>query len=227
MRSLAIDYTFDRNIYDTQFENQYLFGSAFMVAPFEGDAKFGKVYFPQGNWYDLYNGRMQSGNQSKIIEVSMHKLPVFVKESSIFPMQSLVQTTAEKPTDTLDIHVYKGVINNRFVYYEDDGESYAYENGAFYKRAITYDPAKNTIVFEKVSGSLASKFNNIKLILHGFNDLSSIKINGSQTALSDDFNSFLVPISKFDPQGNSNAAETERVKSTVLKNDSNTFTINY
>jgi len=227
MRSLAIDYTFDKNIYKGDFQNQYLFGSAFMVAPFEGDAKFGKIYFPAGKWYDLYTGEVQNGNQQIIADINMHKLPVYVKESSIIPMQSLVQTTAEKPTDTLTIHVYKGDINNQFVYYEDDGESYAYENGAYYKRTISYSPATNTITFNKVEGSLSSKFKNIKLVLHGFNASSTIKLNGNVVTPNDDFSSLLTPISKFDPQGSANPVEGERVKSILFKNDNNTLSINY
>lgn len=227
MRSLAIDYTFDKNIYNTDFQNQYLFGSAFMVAPFEGDAKFGKIYFPAGKWYDLYTGEVQTGNQQKIVDVTIHKLPVYVKESSIFPMQSLVQSTSEKPTDTLSIHVYKGDINNHFVYYEDDGESYAYENGSYYKRTISYNPTANTITFDKVEGSLTSKFKNIRLVLHGFNAATTIKLNGNQATLNDDFTYFLTPISKFDPQGSANSVEGERVKSILFKNDSNTISINY
>jgi alpha-glucosidase len=227
MRSLAIDYTFDKNIYNGQFENQYLFGSSFMVAPFEGNATFGKIYFPAGKWYDMYTGEVQDGNQQKIVQLSMHKLPVFVKESSIIPMQSLIQTTAEKPTDTLTIHIYKGELHNRFVYYEDDGESYAYENGAFYKRAISYDPAKRLIVFDKADGSLSSKFKNIKLVLHGFNELTEVKLNGSQATLNNDFSSLLTPISKFDPQGTANPAEGENVKSILMKNNSDAISINY
>ena len=198
-----------------------------MVAPFEGDAKFGKIYFPAGKWYDLYNGQVQNGSQQKIVEVTMHKLPVYVKESSIIPMQSLVQSTSEKPTDTLTVHVYNGDVYNKFVYYEDDGESYAYENGSYYKREISFNPATKAITFNKIEGSLTSKFKNIKLVLHGFDARSNIKLNGSQIALSDDFASFLTPISKFDPQGPANLVEGERVKSILLKNDGNTFSINY
>ena len=227
MRSLAIDYTFDKNIYSEDYQNQYLFGSSFMVAPFEGTATFGKVYFPAGKWYNLYNGEKQNGNQAKIIEVNMHKLPVYVKESSIIPMQSLVQTTSQRPTDTLVVHVYKGDVNNHFVYYEDDGESYAYENGSYYKRMISYDPINKSIVFNKVEGSSNSKFNKVKLVLHGFADISAIKLNGSSIALNDDFSSMLSPISKFDPQGNANAVEGESVKSITMKNDSASFSINY
>jgi alpha-glucosidase len=47
------------------------------------------------------------------------------------------------------VHVYKGDVNNKFVYYEDDGESFDYEGGDFYKRTITYDAAKKTITLLK------------------------------------------------------------------------------
>jgi alpha-glucosidase len=227
MRSLAIDYTFDPNIYSSKFENQYMFGNAFMVAPFESGLAYGKVYLPAGKWYDFYTGEVQDGSKSQILELAKNKLPVFVKESSIIPMQSLVQSTSEQPTDTLFIHIYKGNVHNQFVYYEDDGESFAYENGAFYKRTISYDPAKNMIVFDKVEGSLASKFHNIKLALHGFDSVSSLKINSSQMSLNDDFVSFLTPISRFDPQGNSNAVEGQKVKSLVIKNDNNAISVSY
>jgi alpha-glucosidase len=223
MRSLAIDYTFDQNIYDEQFQNQYLFGSAFLVAPFDGTAGFGKVYFPQGKWYDLYTDEVQAGYQPKIIELSAHKLPVYVKESSIIPMQSLVQSTAQQPTDTLVVHVYNGSVNNKYVYYEDDGESFNYEKGAYYKRTITFDAAKKSVTFGAVEGSLKSKFNTIKVVMHGFTGVSANK----SVPFNDDFTSFLSPISKFDPQGNSHNVEGTKVKSVFLKNDNGTISISY
>jgi len=227
MRSLAINYTHDDNVYNTAFDNQYLFGSSFLVAPFAGGDAYGKVYFPAGKWYDLYNDEVQTGGQSKILELSSHKLPVFVKESSIVPMQSLVQSTAEQPTDTLFVHIYKGSINNTFVYYEDDGQSYDYENGAFYKRAINFNAAQSEITFNKVDGSLPSKFHNIKLVLHGFDGLSAIKLNGKQVELNDDFNAFINPVSRFDPQGSSNPVEGQKVKSVVFKNGNDKISISY
>ncbi len=227
MRSLAIDYTFDPNIYNEQFQNQYMFGSAFLVAPFEGDKTLGKIYFPAGKWYDMYTGEVQNGSVQKIIELSTHTLPVYVKESSIIPMQSLVQTTAQKPTDTLVVHVYQGSVQNKYVYYEDDGESFNYEGGSYYKRTITYDPANKTIVFDKAEGSLTSKFNTVKLVLHGFGNGATIKLNGKQNALNDDFISFLTPISKFDPQGSANPVVGENVKSVFVKNRNDRFLINY
>ena len=227
MRSLAIDYTFDPKIYDTQFQNQYLFGSAFLVAPFESTKEFGKVYFPKGKWYDLYSDAVQNGNQEKIIPLSLQKLPVYVKESSIVPMQSLIQNTAQKPTDTLVVHVYKGDVNNHFVYYEDDGESFANESGDFYKREMSFLPAKRSIVFEKAEGSRVSKFNNIKVVLHGFDATASLKVNGSSAKLKNELTSFLTPVSTFDPQGFSNATEGHAAKTIVFKNDNGKITAEF
>ncbi|MGI4751672.1 MAG: TIM-barrel domain-containing protein, partial [Janthinobacterium lividum] len=226
-RSLAIDYTFDPKIYDTQYQNQYLFGSAFLVAPFESTKEFGKVYFPKGKWYDLYSDNIQNGNQEKIIQLSLQKLPVYVKESSIIPMQSLVQTTAEKPTDTLVVHVYKGEVNNHFVYYEDDGESFANESGNFYKRNIEFLPAKRSIVFDKAEGPFKSKFNTIKVVLHGFDSAASLKVNGLSSKLKSEYISFLTPVSTFDPQGFDNTSEEHDSKSILIKNSNDRITIGY
>jgi len=224
VRSLAIDHTFEPKVYDTQFQNQFLFGQAFLVAPFESYKNYGNVFFPKGRWYNLYTGETIEGNTEKVIALSLQKLPVFVKESSIVPMQSLIQSTAEKPTDTLVIHIYKGNVNNSFNYYEDDGESYNYEKGDFYKRNIIYNTAQKRIIFDKVEGSFKSKFTKVKLVFHGFD--AADKITAGKP-LQDDFVSFLTPISRFDPQGTANPVEGYKVKSVVLDHHSNRFEIRY
>ncbi|HEY0176035.1 MAG TPA: DUF5110 domain-containing protein [Pedobacter sp.] len=198
-----------------------MFGKAFMVLPFESTKEFGKAYFPKGLWYDLYTDEEQDGGTEKILSLSKNKLPVYVKESSIVPMQSLVQSTQEKPTDTLVIHVYKGNIKNSFVYYEDDGQSYNYEKGEFYKRTITFDPSKRSLTFEKAEGSFRSKFNYLKVVFHGFNKEDKLNKTSGETI------SFLSSISKFDPQGRANPMEGTKVRSLTIDNTSNKFAITY
>ncbi|KHJ39020.1 alpha-xylosidase BoGH31A [Pedobacter glucosidilyticus] len=227
MRSLAIDYTHDAKVYDTQFQNQFFFGKAIMVAPFESTDKYGKVYFPKATWYNLYTADKEQGNQEKIIQLNMHKLPVYVKESSIIPMQSLIQTTAEKPTDTLTIHVYKGELNNNYVYYEDDGDSYNYEKGEFFKRVILYSPSTKSLVFDKVEGNYKSKFNYIKVVFTGFDDLKALKNAGKSINTKNEFVSLLTPISRFDPQGNNNPAEGYQAKSLIIKNDTDKISLSW
>jgi len=225
MRSLAINYTHDENIYSSDFENQYLFGHAFLVAPFASGLNYGKVYFPVGKWYDLYNDEVETGSQPKVISLSAQKLPVFVKESSIVPVQSLVQSTSEQPTDTLVVHLYDGRVDNKFIYYEDDGASYEYENGAFYKRTIIFKGNAGQLIFEKREGVLPSKFHYIKLVLHSFHGLAGVQVNGKLIKVNDEFNSFISPVSRFDPQGTSNPVEGSSVKTLIFKNDNEKISI--
>lgn len=185
VRSLAIDYTFNGKVYDVDYQNQFLFGNSFLVAPFESDKQFGKVYLPKGLWYDLYNDKKLTGDTELVKELSITELPVYVKGSSIVPMQSLIQSTAEMPTDTLVMHVYNGSVPNKFVYYEDDGKTYNYEKNEFYKRTIEFDPAKLTISLDQVSGSFASKFHYVKLVLHGFDQLNNVKLGATELSVSD------------------------------------------
>ncbi len=207
MRSLAIDFTHDAKVYDPAYQNQYMFGGAFLVVPFESTREFGKVHFPAGAWYDLYTDEVHAGAQDSVVELSVAKLPVYVKESSIVPVQSLVQSTSEKPTDTLAIHIYKGDASNRTTYYEDDGASFAYQKGAYYQRTISYDPAAKQIVFGAVEGAYKSKFSKLEIVLHGFGEVPSAAPR---------MHSFLDA-----------AAGQSKVRSRTMNNDSGSFVIGY
>jgi len=169
-RSLAIDYTFDENIYNPDFENQYLFGPALLVAPIASSQQAVNVYFPEGIWYNLYDDQMVSGSQEQMEEAPLNRLPVFVKGGSILPLQSVVQNTLEKPDETIEIHVYKGIQSEPYRWYEDDGSTYQFEEGHFYQREIILNLSSKTLCLSKVEGSFDSKFTKIRMVMHGFGD---------------------------------------------------------
>lgn len=227
MRSLAIDYSFDDKVYDTRYQNEYLFGSAILVLPYEGDVQFGEAYFPKGKWYDFFTDEIQNGNEEKILKLNYSRLPVYIKQGSIIPMQSLIQTTAEMPKDTLYLHIYKGDVSDEFVYYEDDGESFKYQNGNYYKRTMQYDGANRTIRLNKVEGNFVSKFRNIKLVLHGFGANDKFSVNGKNLDFKKDFVSLITPISRFDPQGVSNPVVGTDVLSCTIANSNDEIDLKY
>lgn len=216
MRSLAIDYTHDPRVYDPAFQNQYLFGSAFLVAPFESTRDFGKAWFPAGKWYDLYSDAVQEGGQEKILELSLDRLPVYVKAGSVVPVQSLVQSTSEKPSGTLALHIYRGDEATRSTWYEDDGESFDYQKGVYYKRAITYDPAARRIEISAAEGSFRSKFDKLEIVLHGFGEAPQARVNDKPLKLSASSHRFLGPK---DP--------ATKTSSAVIDNDSAKLVIGY
>jgi alpha-glucosidase len=183
-RSLAMNYPFETMVYNTQYQNQFLFGPSLLVAPGESTKDYYKVFLPGNEWYDLYEDKYYKGNEEFIAEASVDHLPVFVKGGSIIPMQSVVQHLLEKPSDTLDVHVYHGSDMNSFMYYEDDGVSYAYENGEYYKRKIEFNPKIRSITFEKALGSMSTKFKFVKVVFHGFANMPEGKVNGKKIRLS-------------------------------------------
>lgn len=200
-RSLAIDYSFDHHIYNGLYQNQYLFGPALLVAPLESFKNLTKVYLPEGEWYELFNDQKFKGNQGMIIECGIEKLPVFVKASSIIPVAPDANTNIHGLGDILEIHIYAGNQSNTFEYYEDDGESYDYEDGKYLKRTITYDPKGHSVMLGQTDGDFVSRYKHLKFCLHGF-EHDSFYINDQSVASYGQEYRFIEPISNFDPFGN-------------------------
>ncbi len=200
-RSLAIDYTFDANIYNGQFENQYLFGQSILVAPVESYKTLTKVYLPKGKWYELFTDTQYDGNQQIVAECGIERLPVFVKASAIIPVSSKAHTNTKNLGDTIEIHVYAGEEENSFLYYEDDGETYQFEQGKFHKRLIEYNPQSKSIIINKAEGQYASRFKHLHVCFHGF-DANQFDVEGEHMIAENHMYRFIDPISNFDPFGN-------------------------
>ena len=183
-RSLCINYPHDDKVYDNTYQYQFLFGDAMMVVPLTSEDKMKNIYLPAGDWYDVYNDELVNGGKSFNKEVPIYKIPLYAKASAIIPMQTLVQSTKEKPSDTLDIHIFYGSEKNSFVYYEDDGSSMDYMQNKSCKRNIVFDPANKQIIFSKQEGDYVSTFKKAQLILHGFpGALKQIIVDGQQIDL--------------------------------------------
>lgn len=167
-RTLAIEYPFDEKVYFERFQNQFMFGDALLVAPVESDKLTTDVYLPKGDWYRLSTDEKLKGGKIIAVASPLTDLPVFVKAGAIIPMQGITQSTAAKGDGILQIHIWNGKEANDFLYYEDDGSSYDYERGVYYKRTIRFDPKKKQVSLLKVEGTFPSKYHQISLELHGF-----------------------------------------------------------
>lgn len=197
-RSLCIDYTHNHKIYDGQYQNQYLFGPYFLVAPVESNKELVKIYLPPGEWYYLYNGHKYAGNSEIILECPMHKLPVFVKAGALIPMQP-AKTHTKEISETLILHVYAGE-RSSFTYYEDDGSTFNYQKGQHARRELTYDAAKREVLLSTLEGEYLSPVKKLKVVFHGLDrQTQTLQVNGTQKTLKRDINRFFAAIEKFDP----------------------------
>ena len=199
-RSLAIDYSFDEKIYHFIYQNQYLFGQNILVAPTESTRELVKVYLPEGEWYNMHSDQKQAGGSEIVTECPVQMLPLFVKAGSVIPMQKAIHSTSEDPGETLFLHVYYGQSASDFIYYEDDGVTYDYENGIYYKRLIRFDPASKQLSIMKKEGSYAGRFRKVQLMLHGFPEGVKFRTsNGDLKVASAEVNLFDA-LEKTDPQ---------------------------
>ena len=181
-RSLSINYSTDKNVYKEMYQNEFLFGDNILVAPVVSAVTTANVYLPKGGWYKKSTDSLYEGGTNYEVAAPLNDLPVFIKAGAIITKQPVVQSTSDKGDGVLELNIWNGKEGSTFNYYEDDGSSYNYQQGQFYKRIIRFDPARRTIVLGAVSGGFISKYQSIKLVLHGFESIQGVKVNGKVIA---------------------------------------------
>jgi alpha-glucosidase len=227
-RSLAIDYTHDARVYDGHYQHQYLFGPFILVAPVESHKEFMKVLLPEADkWYSVYHGVKHVANQELIVECPLHRLPVYIKGGAIIPMQPVKSHTGEK-NDILILHLYSGLTKSSFTFYEDDGSSFDYQKDAFAKRLIEYFPTDKKLLLNTSEGKFKTVYKKLKLVLHGFDPtLKSISVNGKNTVLLPEINSFFAGLEKYDPIKDPEPAPEENVLSAEFEYQSKEINIQW
>lgn len=198
-RSLCINYPFDDKVYDNNYQYEFLFGDDMLIVPLTSKETSKKIYLPGGDWYNIYTDKKITGAKEFTQEAPIFELPVYIRSSAIIPLQSAVQSTKEKPSDTLYVHIYGGDEKNVFTYYEDDGATFSYKTGNYCKRNIEFDNLKRQIVFSEQEGTYNSTFKYVKLILHGFDSsVKNISVNAQQYELTESNDRIFNPLENMD-----------------------------
>jgi alpha-D-xyloside xylohydrolase len=78
-------------------------------------------------------------------------LPLYVRSGSIIPMGPDIQSTAEQPDAALELWVYPGQ-DGSFMLYEDEGDNYNYEKGAFATIQIRWEEQKRRLILDERVG---------------------------------------------------------------------------
>ena len=173
MRLLAFDFPDDPKVYDLK--DQFMYGPALLINPVTtAGATNREVYLPGGNsWIDFWTGQMQQGGQKVIADAPINKIPIFVRAGSIVPMGSFLQYTDEKPSDPIELRVYRGA-NAMFELYEDDGKTFDYEKGQSSRIRITWDESSQALTIGPRQGVFAGMLKN-----RTFNIVWVSQLNGS------------------------------------------------
>ena len=111
-----------------------------------------EVYLPSGNkWYNYWTNEDFDGGQKLKIKTSLDRIPLFVRAGSIIPIGPDVQYTNEKKWDNLIINVYPGA-DGTFTLYEDEGDNYNYESGAYTEIQMKWNDKKRILTIDARKG---------------------------------------------------------------------------
>ncbi|MCD6518683.1 MAG: glycoside hydrolase family 31 protein, partial [Anaerolineae bacterium] len=139
MRAMVLDFQDPQAI---AAEDQFTFGPAFLVAPVvEPRARRRSLYLPSGRWYNFWTEQPWEGGRIIELDAPLDTLPLLVRGGSIIPMGPAVLSTDQLSWDELTLHIYPGE-DATFTLYEDDGDTYAYERGAFARTRLVYKNGK-------------------------------------------------------------------------------------
>lgn len=185
MRALVMDFPHDRRA--IQLTDEYLFGRNILVKPvtdplytYLDRGKVGHtiypeveraaapvdMYLPEGaDWWDFWTNEYNAGGQTIQCLAPIDIMPVYVKAGSIIPFGPAVQYTTERPWDNLEVRVYPGA-DGEFILYEDEGDNYNYEKGAFTEIPFRWDEDHGTLIIGERKGKYKGMLKERKFRIH-------------------------------------------------------------
>lgn len=186
-----MDFKADRNTWDNN--REFLFGHNVLVCPvvdplyteekvvrsrqpLEGDypevdwsaERSYEVYLPAGaDWYDFWTGERLKGGRTIQAAAPISHCPLYVRAGSILPLGPDVQYANENRYDDIDIVIYPGA-DASFTLYEDEGDNYNYEKGAYSTIELRWNDRSRSLVIGARKGSFegmpAQRTFNVKVI---------------------------------------------------------------
>ncbi|WP_082190170.1 TIM-barrel domain-containing protein [Frateuria defendens] len=150
VRPLLFDWPHDPKVRDSY--DAWLFGDYLLAAPVvEPGQTHKRLYLPAGQWTDWSSGRRYAGGQAIDLAVDAtgwRDIPLFVREGAIIPMQPPMDYAGERALEEVTVEVFPAEAASRFDYYDDDGESYDYEQGAYFLQTLGTRRQGRTVVFD-------------------------------------------------------------------------------
>jgi alpha-glucosidase len=171
VRPLYFDYPDDPQVRNDV--DAWMFGDSLLVAPVVTKGQTEKaIYLPAGQWIDYFKGTVYQGGQTiryTVDSKSWSDIPLFIREGAIIPSQPVMDYVGEHPVTELSVDVFPAAHATHFDYYDDDGDTYAYEHGAFFSQRFTAQRNQDGVSFttDEAHGSFKPALKYYVVKLHG------------------------------------------------------------
>jgi alpha-glucosidase len=171
---------------------EFLFGPDLLVAaaPYPDEVGQYNAELPSRDWYDFWTGArieapplpvpvtaalgpdpVEDPKKPFAVHLTPHldQLPVYVRAGTILPMAPLVESTNETPQGPLTLRVYAGGACAGALY-QDDGKSFAYQQGAYLRMRFSCQIAKERLQLKigPHEGSYRAWWREIQIEIYGW-----------------------------------------------------------
>jgi alpha-glucosidase/alpha-D-xyloside xylohydrolase len=166
-------------------DDAYMWGDSLLVAPITtSSAKDRTIYLPRGQWFDYWTGAQISGALDLVREVDLATMPLFVKAGAILPHGPIKQSTLEKSTAPIDLHIYPGD-DGRFALYEDDGVSMEHTRAISSTIDIRWNNRLRRLSLTLAPGSILRDFTTrtFRVQLAGSSEFEALEFRGHPITL--------------------------------------------
>ena len=181
VRPLAFDWPHDPNVRNDV--DAWLFGQWLLVSPVvEQDQTSKRIYLPAGTWTDWFSGKTYAGGQTIEYPVdarTWRDIPLFIRAGAIIPTQPVMDYVGQHPVTKVTVQVFPSAHATHFDYYDDDGETYAYEKGAYFLQRLATQRDGGSVTFrtEAPSGTYRPALRHWLVNVHGI-DAQAVRTKG-------------------------------------------------
>ena len=171
VRPLLFDWPGDAHVRDDV--EAWLFGDYLLASPVVEPGQTAKdIYLPPGRWIDYFSGQVVKGGTvvHRAVDASeWSDIPLYIRDGAIIPTQPAMNYIGEKPVTQWQVDIFASTSSTVFTTYDDDGETYAYEQGRYRAQKLSVQRHDDGVSFiaEAPTGSYASPVSSYLLAFHG------------------------------------------------------------
>lgn len=192
VKPLMMDYPHDSAV--ANLVDSWMFGDWLLVSPVVTEAEPSKpIYLPQGTWIDYANGTVYEGGQTITHQIDLENwsdIPLFIKKGAIIPSQQVMNYIGEKKVDLVTVDVFPDAAQTTFDYYDDDGATYQYEQGGYFKQTLSAQDKDGQALFHASAkeGTFTPDLQYYLVAIHGRTG-KEVAINGTAAQQADSLDS--------------------------------------
>jgi len=151
-RPLVMDWRTDPNARDIG--DEFMFGPSILVSPvLEPSASRRTLYLPESQaWYDFWTGASQTGGRTIDADAPLERIPLYIRAGSILPLGPEIQYAGEQAAGPIELRIYRGA-DGKFDLYQDAGDSYDYEKGAYSVIPLRWSDSKRMLTIGEHKGT--------------------------------------------------------------------------